>query len=128
VQVLHTSGSGGHKKRVPYTLEAFVVGLLLLANSRALHKHTAMGGPCSLEALSMLPLFHNAGIFRNVAALLVRFPLSPGPPLSTRPPCAPRGKRRTEDRSIHYAWPVPRRGDDPLPVALGQPNPSPNRA
>lgn len=72
--MLHTSGSGGKKKKVPYTLEAFVVGLLLLAKSRGLHERDgdADDAPCPVEALSMLPLFHNAGIFRNLAALLVR--------------------------------------------------------
>jgi acyl-CoA synthetase (AMP-forming)/AMP-acid ligase II len=82
VQMLHTSGSGGKKKKVPYTLEAFVVGLLLLARSRGLHERDgdADDAPCPVEALSMLPLFHNAGIFRNLAVLLVR--LAPNPTTS----------------------------------------------
>lgn len=68
VLILHTSGSTGLKKKVPFTLERWVVGMLCVARSRKLEARSAKG---AFECLNMLPLFHNAGIFRSLTALLL---------------------------------------------------------
>ncbi|GAX85098.1 hypothetical protein CEUSTIGMA_g12518.t1 [Chlamydomonas eustigma] len=58
--LLHTSGTSGKKKVVPYTLDALVVGALCVAESWALK-------PCD-TCLNMMPLFHAGGIIRNLLA------------------------------------------------------------
>ena len=60
VLVLHTSGTSGNKKRVPYTLESLVVGAAVVALSWKL----APSDVCC----NMMPLFHVGGIARNVFA------------------------------------------------------------
>jgi acyl-CoA synthetase (AMP-forming)/AMP-acid ligase II len=61
--VLHTSGTSGAKKRVPYTLQGLVVGAQCIAQSWAL---------CSSDVCcNMMPLFHVGGIARNVFAPLL---------------------------------------------------------
>jgi acyl-CoA synthetase (AMP-forming)/AMP-acid ligase II len=49
--------------QVPYTLSNMVVGSLLIAKSRGLYQ--------GMTCLSMLPLFHIAGVSRNLAPLLL---------------------------------------------------------
>jgi len=60
VLVLHTSGTSGNKKRVPYTLESLVVGAAVVA----LRWHLTPRDVCC----NMMPLFHVGGIARNIFA------------------------------------------------------------
>ena len=60
VLVLHTSGTSGNKKRVPYTLESLVVGAAVVA----LSWHLTPRDVCC----NMMPLFHVGGIARNIFA------------------------------------------------------------
>ena len=61
--VLHTSGTSGKKKVVPYTLEQLVVGAACVAESWRL-------APEDVN-LNMMPLFHVGGIVRNVLGPLL---------------------------------------------------------
>lgn len=56
--VLHTSGTSGKKKIVPYTLRTMVVGAACISKSWQL-KFTDIN-------LNMMPLFHIGGIARNI--------------------------------------------------------------
>jgi acyl-CoA synthetase (AMP-forming)/AMP-acid ligase II/acyl carrier protein/acetyltransferase-like isoleucine patch superfamily enzyme len=56
--VLHTSGTSGNKKRVPYTLDSLVIGVACIVSVWDL-------GPKDVN-LNMMPLFHIGGIIRNV--------------------------------------------------------------
>mmetsp|Transcript_1799 Transcript_1799/g.2830 ORF Transcript_1799/g.2830 Transcript_1799/m.2830 type:complete len:1652 (-) Transcript_1799:132-5087(-) len=58
VLVLHTSGTSGNKKRVPYTLDSLVVGVACIVAAWNLT-------PADVN-LNMMPLFHIGGIIRNV--------------------------------------------------------------
>jgi len=60
VLVLHTSGTSGNKKRVPYTLESLVVGAAVVALSWYLTPRDV--------CCNMMPLFHVGGIARNIFA------------------------------------------------------------
>ena len=60
VLLLHTSGTSGNKKLVPYTVDMVVVGAACIAASWNL-------GPRDV-CLNMMPLFHIGGIMRNVIA------------------------------------------------------------
>jgi acyl-CoA synthetase (AMP-forming)/AMP-acid ligase II len=60
VLVLHTSGTSGNKKLVPYTLENLCVGVGCIVLSWNL-------GPNDVN-LNMMPLFHIGGIVRNLCA------------------------------------------------------------
>ena len=56
--VLHTSGTSGKKKIVPYTLRTIVVGSACITKSWMLTADDIN--------LNMMPLFHIGGIARNV--------------------------------------------------------------
>jgi acyl-coenzyme A synthetase/AMP-(fatty) acid ligase len=58
VLLLHTSGTGGKKKLVPYTLEMLLVGVGCIVSSWNLSPEDT--------CLNMMPLFHIGGIVRNV--------------------------------------------------------------
>lgn len=58
--VLHTSGTSGKKKVVPYSVETLVIGAALVIASWEL-KEDDIG-------LNMMPLFHVGGIVRNLLA------------------------------------------------------------
>jgi len=60
VLLLHTSGTSGKKKVVPYSLETLAVGSACVAASWGL-------GPADI-CLNMMPLFHTGGIVRNLLA------------------------------------------------------------
>ena len=60
VLVLHTSGTSGNKKCVPYTLETIAVGAACVISSWALKEHSV--------CFNMMPLFHIGGILRNLLA------------------------------------------------------------
>ena len=60
VLLLHTSGTSGNKKLVPYTLDMVAVGAACIAASWGLSP--------SDVCLNMMPLFHIGGIMRNVFA------------------------------------------------------------
>ena len=59
--VLHTSGTGGKKKIVPYTLDTVICGAAAIIQSWKLTKDDVN--------LNMMPLFHIGGIARNVLAV-----------------------------------------------------------
>ena len=56
--VLHTSGTSGNKKRVPYTLDSLVIGVACIVSTWNLTPNDVN--------LNMMPLFHIGGIVRNV--------------------------------------------------------------
>ena len=58
VLILHTSGTSGNKKRVPYTLDSIVIGVACIVSAWNL-------SPIDVN-LNMMPLFHIGGIVRNV--------------------------------------------------------------
>jgi acyl-CoA synthetase (AMP-forming)/AMP-acid ligase II len=58
VLILHTSGTSGNKKRVPYTLDSLMIGVACIVSSWNLSPHDVN--------LNMMPLFHIGGIVRNV--------------------------------------------------------------
>ncbi|KAJ6605825.1 AMP-dependent synthetase and ligase [Mycena sp. CBHHK59/15] len=58
--ILHTSGTSGKKKVVPYSLRALVVGTAAVVHSWDLQ-------PADVN-LNMMPLFHVGGIVRNLLA------------------------------------------------------------
>jgi len=61
--VLHTSGTSGKKKMVPYTLETLCVGAACIMDSWALTAQDV--------CLNMMPLFHVGGITRNILAAVL---------------------------------------------------------
>ena len=61
--VLHTSGTSGKKKLVPYTLETLCVGAACIMDSWALTPKDV--------CLNMMPLFHVGGITRNILAAIL---------------------------------------------------------
>jgi acyl-CoA synthetase (AMP-forming)/AMP-acid ligase II len=61
--VLHTSGTGGKKKLVPYSLEMIVVGVCSIVSSWNLSPED--------RCLNMMPLFHIGGIVRNIFSPLL---------------------------------------------------------
>ncbi|KAI5895638.1 uncharacterized protein SCHCODRAFT_02686995 [Schizophyllum commune H4-8] len=61
--VLHTSGTSGKKKVVPYTLRSLIVGTCAVVQSWALR-------PSDIN-MNMMPLFHVGGIVRNLLAPLL---------------------------------------------------------
>ena len=61
--VLHTSGTSGNKKKVPYTLETLCVGAACIVDSWGLVSEDV--------CLNMMPLFHVGGITRNVLAAIL---------------------------------------------------------
>jgi acyl-CoA synthetase (AMP-forming)/AMP-acid ligase II len=61
--VLHTSGTGGKKKLVPYSLEMIVVGVCCIVSSWNLSPDD--------RCLNMMPLFHIGGIVRNIFSPLL---------------------------------------------------------
>ena len=58
VLLLHTSGTSGNKKLVPYSLDMIVVGVACIVSSWNLT-------PADV-CLNMMPLFHIGGIMRNI--------------------------------------------------------------
>ena len=58
VLLLHTSGTSGNKKLVPYSLDMVLVGVACIVSSWDL-------GPADV-CLNMMPLFHIGGIMRNI--------------------------------------------------------------
>ncbi|KAJ7780297.1 AMP-dependent synthetase and ligase [Mycena maculata] len=58
--ILHTSGTSGKKKVVPYSLLSLIVGTCAVVESWDLHE--------SDVNLNMMPLFHVGGIVRNLLA------------------------------------------------------------
>ncbi|THU98088.1 acetyl-CoA synthetase-like protein [Dendrothele bispora CBS 962.96] len=58
--VLHTSGTSGKKKVVPYTLRSLIVGTMAVVHSWDLQS--------SDVNMNMMPLFHVGGIVRNLLA------------------------------------------------------------
>lgn len=58
VLLLHTSGTSGNKKLVPYSLDMLVIGVGCIISSWNL-------GPTDV-CLNMMPLFHIGGIVRNI--------------------------------------------------------------
>lgn len=58
VLLLHTSGTSGHKKLVPYSLDMVVVGVGCIISSWNLSSADI--------CLNMMPLFHIGGIVRNI--------------------------------------------------------------
>ncbi|WFD27979.1 putative NRPS-like protein biosynthetic cluster [Malassezia nana] len=58
--VLHTSGTSGKKKVVPYTLRHLIVGAVCVMQSWNLHPEQVN--------MNMMPLFHVGGILRNLWA------------------------------------------------------------
>ncbi|EKX37087.1 hypothetical protein GUITHDRAFT_145316 [Guillardia theta CCMP2712] len=58
--VLHTSGTSGKKKMVPYSLETIIVGAACIIESWGLSKQDC--------CINMMPLFHIGGILRNIVA------------------------------------------------------------
>jgi acyl-CoA synthetase (AMP-forming)/AMP-acid ligase II len=63
VLLLHTSGTGGKKKLVPYSLEMLVVGVCCIISSWNLSPDD--------RCLNMMPLFHIGGIVRNIFSPLL---------------------------------------------------------
>jgi acyl-CoA synthetase (AMP-forming)/AMP-acid ligase II len=63
VLLLHTSGTGGKKKLVPYTLEMLVIGVACIISSWNLSPDD--------RCLNMMPLFHIGGIVRNIFSPLL---------------------------------------------------------
>ncbi|EEB86796.1 hypothetical protein MPER_16114, partial [Moniliophthora perniciosa FA553] len=58
--VLHTSGTSGKKKVVPYTLRSLIVGTWAVVHSWDLQMTDVN--------MNMMPLFHVGGIVRNLLA------------------------------------------------------------
>ncbi|KAG7094328.1 putative NRPS-like protein biosynthetic cluster [Marasmius oreades] len=58
--ILHTSGTSGKKKVVPYTLRSLLIGTMAVVVSWDLR-------PCDVN-MNMMPLFHVGGIVRNLLA------------------------------------------------------------
>jgi acyl-CoA synthetase (AMP-forming)/AMP-acid ligase II/carbonic anhydrase/acetyltransferase-like protein (isoleucine patch superfamily)/acyl carrier protein len=58
ILLLHTSGTSGNKKLVPYTLDMVIVGVACIISSWNLSP--------SDVCLNMMPLFHIGGIMRNI--------------------------------------------------------------
>ncbi|KAH8833365.1 AMP-dependent synthetase and ligase [Flagelloscypha sp. PMI_526] len=58
--ILHTSGTSGKKKVVPYTLRSLIIGAWAVVHSWNLHE--------SDVNMNMMPLFHVGGIVRNLLA------------------------------------------------------------
>lgn len=58
VLVLHTSGTSGNKKLVPYSLDMIIIGVGCIVGSWNLSP--------SDVCLNMMPLFHIGGIVRNI--------------------------------------------------------------
>lgn len=58
VLLLHTSGTSGNKKLVPYTMEMIVTGVACIVTSWGLTTEDV--------CLNMMPLFHIGGIVRNI--------------------------------------------------------------
>jgi acyl-CoA synthetase (AMP-forming)/AMP-acid ligase II len=63
VLLLHTSGTSGNKKLVPYSLDMLVVGVGCIVSSWCLSP--------SDVCLNMMPLFHIGGIVRNILSPLL---------------------------------------------------------
>lgn len=63
VLLLHTSGTGGKKKLVPYSLEMLVIGVCCIVCSWNLSPDD--------RCLNMMPLFHIGGIVRNIFSPLL---------------------------------------------------------
>lgn len=63
VLLLHTSGTGGKKKLVPYTLEMLITGVCCIISSWNLSPDD--------RCLNMMPLFHIGGIVRNIFSPLL---------------------------------------------------------
>ena len=61
--VLHTSGTSGKKKMVPYSLETLCVGAACIMESWSLRADDV--------CLNMMPLFHVGGITRNILAAVL---------------------------------------------------------
>ena len=61
--VLHTSGTSGKKKMVPYSLETLCVGAACIMDSWSLRADDV--------CLNMMPLFHVGGITRNILAAVL---------------------------------------------------------
>ena len=76
--ILHTSGTSGKKKVVPYTLRSLIIGTLAVIKSWALRSNDVNSKSlCCLPSLpiklngsvvNMMPLFHVGGIVRNLWA------------------------------------------------------------
>lgn len=60
ILLLHTSGTSGKKKVVPFSLETVAIGAACVAASWQLS--------CGDVCLNMMPLFHSGGIVRNLLA------------------------------------------------------------
>ena len=56
--LLHTSGTSGNKKLVPYSLEMIIIGCSSIISSWNLKPNDI--------CLNMMPLFHIGGIMRNI--------------------------------------------------------------
>ena len=75
--ILHTSGTSGKKKVVPYTLRSLIIGTLAVIKSWELREDD-VDSECSTPAImpigltdtivNMMPLFHVGGIVRNLWA------------------------------------------------------------
>ncbi len=61
--LLHTSGTSGNKKLVPYTLDTIIIGAACIITSWDLQP--------SDVCLNMMPLYHIGGIMRNVLSPLL---------------------------------------------------------
>lgn len=79
--VLHTSGTSGKKKVVPYTLRSLIVGTCAVVTSWDLgpqdvnsecrsHTHLRSSINLFLAPVNMMPLFHVGGVVRNLWAPL----------------------------------------------------------
>ncbi|KAJ7262978.1 acetyl-CoA synthetase-like protein [Mycena rebaudengoi] len=69
--ILHTSGTSGKKKVVPYTLLSLIVGACAVVQSWDLRDKDVN--------FNMMPLFHVGGIVRNLLAVRTLFIFSPPP-------------------------------------------------
>jgi acyl-CoA synthetase (AMP-forming)/AMP-acid ligase II len=58
VLLLHTSGTSGNKKLVPYSMDMIIIGVGCIVSSWNLQS--------SDVCLNMMPLFHIGGIVRNI--------------------------------------------------------------
>jgi acyl-CoA synthetase (AMP-forming)/AMP-acid ligase II len=75
--ILHTSGTSGKKKVVPYTLRSLIIGTLAVIKSWELREDD-VNSECSFSfdrigradgtVVNMMPLFHVGGIVRNLWA------------------------------------------------------------
>lgn len=78
--ILHTSGTSGKKKVVPYTLRSLIVGTCAVVHSWDLQRHD-INRECTISlvcsrkserfSVNMMPLFHVGGIVRNLLAVRV---------------------------------------------------------